>query len=230
MFARRDLLIGLACSVTAGSAYALKPRKRLVLLKNSTMADVVPLRFDGWSAEESDGLVQPPEEGTLAASLYSELVGRIYHERQTGAAIMLLVAYGDTQSDMLQLHRPEACYPAVGFTLVSTQPGTLAFRETAIPIRRVVARMGDRQENIVYWARLGEALPNSAVEQRKARLAASMEGYVPDGALVRFSMVSTDQDVAFSTIENFIRQLLEAVAANQRKALIGTALADQVKA
>ena len=230
MFARRDLLIGIACLATAGSAYALKPRRRLVLLKNSTMADVLPLRFDGWSAEESDGLVQPPAEGTLAANLYSEMVGRIYHEAQTGAAIMLLVAYGDTQSDMLQLHRPEACYPAVGFTLVSSEPGTLKFREAAIPVRRVVARMGDRQENIIYWARLGDALPNSSAEQRKARLGTSMEGYIPDGALVRFSVVGADADAAFVVIEDFVRQLLAAVAANQRQALIGTSLAGKLRA
>ncbi|MET3528114.1 exosortase-associated protein EpsI, V-type [Phenylobacterium koreense] len=224
-------MIGLACLGAAGAAYELEPRRRQVLLESGKMADVVPLQFDDWSAENSDGLVQAPEEGTLAASLYSELVGRIYHQAGTGTAIMMLIAYGGTQSDMLQLHRPESCYPAVGFTLVSSEPSTLRIgRGAAIPIRRVVASMADRQENIIYWARLGEYMPNSAGEQREARLRASMQGYVPDGALVRFSVVGADRDAAFAAMDRFIPELLAAIAPDQRRALVGTTLAHQMSA
>ena len=231
MLARRDLLIGCACAATAGAAYTMEPRKRLVLLGDHKMADILPLKFDSWSAENSDGLVQPPDEGTLAAQLYSEMVGRIYHQTGTDAAVMMLVAYGDTQSDMLQLHRPEACYPAVGFTLASSRPEVLRISGgVTIPIREVVARLGDRQENIVYWARLGEDLPNSAGEQRKARLEASIRGFIPDGALIRFSSVGADQNADFASIKEFVRKLLMAVAPDQRRALIGTKRARELSA
>ena len=68
MIARRDLIIGAACFGAAGSAYALKPRKQLVLLKGGKLADALPLTVGDWSAENSDGLVQP-KEGDLAATL-----------------------------------------------------------------------------------------------------------------------------------------------------------------
>ena len=34
---------------------------------------------------------------------------------------MLSIAYGKNQSDALQLHKPEICYPAQGFTLLAKQ-------------------------------------------------------------------------------------------------------------
>lgn len=231
MIARRDLLIGGACVAAAGAAYALTPRKRLVLLKSGKLADAVPLSFGDWSAENSDGLVQPKSEGDLASTLYSEMVGRIYHQASTGAAVMMLIAYGDTQSDMLQLHRPEACYPAVGFNLISTVPGKLTLHGGGeVPVRRVVAAAQGRQENIVYWARMGEYLPASSGEQRKVRLQTAMEGYVPDGGLIRFSVVGDDSEAAFKLLDEFIPDLLAAVPANKRPALVGTRLAKTVEA
>lgn len=223
---RRDLFLGGGCAAAGGLAYWLKPRKRLVLLSGAKMADILPLKFGDWSAENSDGLVQPKDADGLAATLYSEMVGRIYHQASTGANIMMLVAYGDTQSDLLQLHRPEICYPAVGFNLVSAVKAKLELpggRE--VPVRHVVATAQDRQENIVYWARMGEYLPDSSNEQRRVRLATAMEGYIPDGALVRFSMVQPDSDKAFETMNNFILRLLKAISPAKRSALIGTGLA-----
>lgn len=190
------------------------------------MADILPLRVGDWSAENSDGLVKPKDAGELAATLYSEMVGRIYHQASTGAAIMMLVAYGDTQSDLLQLHRPEVCYPALGFNLVSTIKAGLELPGgMEVPVRRVVAVAQERQENIVYWARMGEYLPDSSGEQRKVRLRTAIEGYIPDGALVRFSMVRSDADKAFKVMDEFIIQLLSAVVPSRRSALLGTSLA-----
>lgn len=229
MIARRDLLIGAACVGAASTAYALKPRKRLVLLSGAKIADVLPIRFGDWSAENSDGLVQPKEDGSLAATLYNEIVGRIYHSGSDRAAIMMLAAYGGTQSDLLQLHRPEACYPAVGFDLLSSVAATLRLPGGArLPVRQVVAKSGDRQENIVYWTRLGEFLPQTSSEQREVRLRTALEGFLPDGLLVRFSVVGEDSKSAFNLIDEFAGALLASVTAKQRPALIGTNLANQM--
>lgn len=224
MTARRNFIIGGACLAAAGAGYAFRPRKRLVLL-NGSLSDALPAKLGDWRAENSDELVQPKTEEGLAATLYSEMVGRIYHQASTGAAIMMLIAYGDTQSDLLQLHRPEACYPAVGFTLVSSQAGGMPLPGGGqIPVRRVVATAPSRQENIVYWARMGEALPTSSGEQRRVRLETAMQGYVPDGALVRFSMVGDNAASSFAVMSRFIPALLEAVPSSKRPALIGTSL------
>lgn len=225
MIARRDLIIGGASIAAAGLAYYLKPRRRQNLLSGAKMGDILPIKFGDWSAESADGLVQPKSEKDLAAQLYSEMVGRIYTNATTGDQVMMLVAYGDTQSDLLQLHRPEACYPAVGFTLVESKASQVKLSSgVPLPVRKVIATAPGRQENIVYWARIGDYLPASANEQRTVRLRTAMEGYVPDGALVRFSAVGTDAGQAFAVIDRFIPALLDAVAAKQRKALVGTVL------
>lgn len=140
-------------------------------------------------------------------------------------------AIGDTQSDLLQLHRPEACYPAVGFNLLSSVPGKLKLHGGGeVPVRRVVAAAQGRQENIIYWARMGEYLPASSGEQRQVRLQTAMEGYIPDGGLIRFSVVGNDSEAAFQLLEDFIPQLLAAVPEKKRAALVGTRLARQIEA
>lgn len=231
MIARRDLLIGSASLGAAGLAYYLQPRQRQNLLSGARMADILPLRFGTWSAENADGLVQPKSEDELAAQLYSEMVGRIYSDSATGEQVMMLVAYGDTQSDLLQLHRPEACYPAVGFNLVESKVSRVQLTsDVVLPVRRVVATAPGRQENIVYWARIGDYLPASGNEQREVRLRTAMAGYVPDGVLVRFSAVGGDAVRSFDVIDHFIPTLLDAVAANKRKALVGSAVANAMAA
>ena len=86
-----------------------------------------------------------------------------------------------------------------------------------------------RQENILYWARMGEMLPDSAAQQRKARLRIAMQGYVPDGALVRFSMLGQDASQSFAVMNVFIPQLLSAVGVDKRRVLIGTDLAKSMR-
>lgn len=227
MVARRDLILGAAGFAAAGLAYQLKPRKKKLLLEHGKMADLVPIAFGSWSAAADPNLLTPDTTGKLAALLYSELVGRIYSNQETGQEVMMLIAYGDTQSDLLQLHRPESCYPAVGYALKLTAPNNIPLSDLAqIPGRKVVAVKGDRQENIVYWTRLGEYLPNSAGEQKLDRLRSAMTGYIPDGALFRFSDVSIDAETSFGRIDAFIRDLVTAIKPAQRRAVLGTKLAD----
>ena len=229
MIARRDIVFGGAGLAALGAAEALRPRKRLVLLKGGgTIDSAIPKAFGGWQAEASSGLVSPEMAGKLAKSLYSETVSRTYFNDATGASVMLLAAYGDTQSDLLQLHRPESCYPAVGFAIASTQAAELALNPGAeLPVRRVVASTEERTENIVYWTRLGERLPQSGGEQREARLANAMQGYVADGILVRASTLG-ESDQAFSILTAFLPQMLKATRKDLRPALIGTSLSQRL--
>lgn len=228
MIGRRNIIIGAACVAAAGAAHQLHPRKQLILLREGKMQDIIPIQFGEWSAKDADGLVQPKTGDELAATLYSEMVGRIYHDSKMGVQIMMLAAYGDTQSDLLQLHRPESCYAAVGFEIVESKPIKIRVNSATLPARQVVARTMGRQENIIYWTRVGEQLPDSADGQRKVRFEFAVAGYIPDGALIRFSILGEDADLAFATMERFIQELLGAVKPAGRPALIGSALAKQV--
>ena len=227
MIRRRDLMLAGLGLGALGAAEALRPRRKLVLLKNGTIDEALPREFGSWTSQVSN-LVSPEQAGRLANSLYSEIVGRTYFNEDNHSAVMMMVAYGDTQSDLLQLHRPESCYPAVGFTLDLSRPATLALAEGAvIPGRQVIASMQDRSEKIFYWARLGERLPQSGGDQQAARLRNAMEGYVADGILVRCSALG-EPDQAFAMMDSFVRELLRSMPRDKLPALIGTNLAQKV--
>lgn len=221
---RRDaILSGLAVSALGLSEY-LRPRRRLVLLTKVKLEDVMPREFGNWVAHDAN-LVGPEQAGRLAKTLYSETVGRTYENQTDGTAVMILAAYGDTQSDLLQLHRPEICYPAVGYTLQLSNPISVPLgTHVSLPARKVVAASENYFENIVYWTRLGERMPQSGGDQRNARLANAIEGFVADGILVRCS-VAGEGTAAFKLLNRFIPELLRAVKAEGRPALIGTRLA-----
>jgi EpsI family protein len=228
MTRRRDFLIGGLTLTAAGVAEALRPRKRLVLLRKGTIAQAMPTTFGAWTAEGSTGLVSPEQAGRLARTLYSEIVQRVYSQTHTGAEVMVLAAYGDTQSDLLQLHRPESCYPAVGFNIASSKAAQIPIGGgAAVPGRRVVAVTEDRRENIVYWTRIGESLPQTASEQRNARFSDAVHGYVSDGILFRCSVLG-DSERAFRVLDEFVPAVIASTTHDQRPALIGDRLAKLV--
>jgi hypothetical protein len=198
MIRRRDaILAGLGLSAL-GFAEALRPRETLKLLKaGGTIDKALPRQFGDWESQDAD-LVGPAQAGRLATSLYSETIGRIYYNTTTGAEVFVLAAYGDTQSDLLQLHRPESCYPAVGFTLTLSQPTSVPVGTSRIPGRRVIARLLN-----------------------------ALEGCVADGILVRFSALGP-RDPAFALLEQFIPAFLRAAPKDLLPALVGTDLARRI--
>jgi len=228
MIARRDLIMGGAALAGAALAYQLKPHHKLNVLGKRKMADIIPANFGSWSSQGADGLVTPETEGKLAARLYNEIVSRNYLDAKSGEQVMMLIAYGDTQSDLLQLHRPEACYPAVGFKVTLSRDASVPLGPHAmLPARRVLAERAERSERIVYWTRVGEFLPTTGNGQRKAQLQSAIQGFVPDGALFRFSSVRPDPS-AFDILDNFIQGLVQAVAPANRPPVLGTALSRQM--
>jgi EpsI family protein len=139
---------------------------------------------------------------------------------------MVLLAHGDTQSNSLQLHRPEVCYPAFGFEISGVSREFLRLAPGAsLPSTRLVADAPGRRENIVYWTRLGDFLPTTGAEQRLDRIRTVVGGYIADGLLARFSVVADDSASAFATAAAFVSRFVRAVAPAHRPALIGSRLA-----
>ena len=219
---RRDLIIGAGCVAAAGAAYALVPRKHSSLLGNRLLANIVPRSFGNWISRDESNLVAPKIEGGLAEKLYGETVGRVYVNAD-GRGVLMLLAYGDTQSDDLQLHRPEICYPAFGFGISGNEPLDIPLPSAKpLPGRRLTAIGSDRQENIVYWSRLGEFFPLNRKEQQVDRLRTALNGYVADGLLARFSVLGPDADNATKTAVQFIQDLIVATPSSARAALLGS--------
>lgn len=222
MIHRRELLIGAACAAAAGTALYLEPRTRLSLIGNAKMDAIVPKTIGEWRYRPSEAVVVPEGDDSLAAKLYSQTVARLY-EDHFGEVVMLLIAYGDTQSDQLQLHRPEVCYPAFGFEVSrSVQRDLQVGPGLSIPARTLLAQSANRSETIAYWTRIGESLPTSGGEQRTAGLRAQLAGTIPDGVLVRLSNGVADPEAAFLLNQRFAAALVAAIPAARRAVLLGT--------
>lgn len=229
MIDRRDLLVGLGCIAAVGAAEGLRPRHKLVLMPaGAKLAGIVPRRFPGWEPAQGGDIVIPRTEGTLAAQLYSDQLARVYRPagRSDAPEVMLLIAYGAAQSDVLQLHRPEVCYPAVGFEIIARKPFDLPIGGgRLVPAVALTARLGERIEDILYWTRVGNALPRSAGEQRRDRLRAALQGYVGDGMLVRASAVRAGEAPVHAELAACLAGLTTALAPRDRAAFIGPGLA-----
>lgn len=221
---RRDFLIGGVCMAGLAMAEYLRPRRTVSLIGDAKLGALVPRAFGNWTAHDGGDMVIPKTEGTLADKLYTDQVSRTYRPaRGDGPTIMLLIAYGAAQSDLLQLHRPESCYPAIGFRIAERRLEQLPLSAGArLPTVALTAVSDLRTEDIVYWARLGEYLPQTAGEQRDDRLRAAMQGYVGDGVLVRASAIRGAAAPMHGIINAFLADMVRAMAPEARKALIAT--------
>lgn len=227
---RRDMLLGGAMLTAAGGAEFFRPRNRLILLpEGRDLEDVVPKQIGSWSPMQSEGFVLPKLPGGLAAKLYSQTVSRFYVSPDRNP-VMLVIAYGAEQSDLLQLHRPEVCYAAVGFEITSTNGNVVKLGPDAkLPVRELTARSETRVEPILYWTRIGDDLPTSGREQRWVKLRQQMNGYLADGVLVRLSTIGEPSPAAFAELAEFARTMMVAIAPKDRPVLIGRALAGKMQ-
>jgi EpsI family protein len=230
MLRRRDLLLGAPLVAAAAGAFALTPRERLNLLGDKKLEKAIPLSIGAWSVAPSNAMVLPESsEGTLADRLYDQTVSRLYTS-ETEVPVMMVIAYGSTQSDQLQMHRPEVCYSAVGFQITSTDKVSVSLSPTVnLPARELVARANDRVEPILYWTRVGDYLPASGNEQRLMKLRSEMRGYVADGVLVRLSTIGEPSPEVFDALHRFARLMLQATYPPALPALVGRPLAAELK-
>ena len=225
-FSRRDFVIGGALAAGAAGAAVLVPRGRLVLMpKGHELEKVVPERLGSWRHVASPGIVMPRTEGSLSSKLYGQVLSRVYVS-ESQLPVILVMAYGPVQNDLLQLHRPEVCYTAVGFEVSGTTAGRLSLRAGVdLPVRELVARSEQRTETITYWTRIGDDLPTNGTEQRIAKLRQQWAGYVADGILVRISCAVPPEPGVRGQLAAFARELVQAVPVADRPALVGRPIA-----
>jgi EpsI family protein len=222
------MLIGAACLAGGAAGLGLKPRRHVTLLqKGQTLSRLIPAVLPGWTSRDVSDFVAPKEPDSLAAQLYSQTVGRVYSRLSDGAALMMMLAYGDTQSDDLQLHRPEVCYPAFGFEIKRNVVLPLQIGAgVTVPSRALLAVAPQGRETVVYWSRLGEFMPLDRRQQQIARFRTALKGDVADGVLARFSVSESDGPAAVGLIEDFVPALLRATPRSARAVLIGRARAE----
>jgi EpsI family protein len=225
------ILASIAILTTAMLAEVLAPRELMASASSSIkLENVIPQQFGQWKAIPNVGLVTPTEpEGVgetaarqLEAKIYSQELGRGYSDRD-GHIAMLLIAYGPVQNFRLKSHRPEVCYTAAGFRVSNKSNAELLLQNKEAPLKfsRLIAERETRFEPVSYWIRVGNDIATGIFDNQILRLKYGLRGLIPDGALVRVSIVGMPADQSFKLQDQFIRDLLEAVDPATRKFLIG---------
>lgn len=216
---RRAFILGGAFLGTAGLAAAFEPRSRIDLLGKSKLEDIIPPRVGPWEFASKSGLVVPPSD-QLSDQLYSQLLTRVYTAPGL-PAIMLLVAQGASQTGVLQVHRPEICYPAGGYKLSDSTPVDLQLSRGRVRTVGFTASAESRIEQLIYWTRVGMDLPSTWAEQRWSVAKANLQGNLPDAVLVRLSTLSPDRTSSFGVLERFATTLVTGLPAKARAFVIG---------
>lgn len=217
----RTLLIGLCMLAAAGMAYAMKPTRHAAAADKFNLETAIPRQFGAWTEEQQQQirLVDPRQQETIDR-LYSQVLMRSYVNGE-GTRVMLAIAYGSDQSDDLQVHRPEVCYPAQGAQLLTTTNASLPTQWGEIPIRRLTTQLGPRHEPVTYWVMVGDQAIIGGLQGKLAQLSYGFRGQIPDGMLVRASTIDSDDERAFTQQAQFLQDMLAAVPPESRKRLAG---------
>jgi EpsI family protein len=216
---RREVITGLAMLSAAGMAVARKPDRRLDYLGDFKLEKVIPDRIGPWKFVTASGLVVPPVD-QLALAAYSQLLTRVYYDGAT--PIWLLVAYSADQTGFLQVHRPEFCYTAAGYTLSQFAPHRIQLDPSrSITTNSLTAIRDDSNEKLVYWTRIGHHVPLSWAQQKLTVAEENLQGFIPDAALVRISTQGVNEAAAMHTIDRFARAMVETVPPPLRRVFIG---------
>ena len=217
---RRKFVLGAAFLGSAALANARLPRTTEDYLGEHKLDDIIPKQLGAWSFLTASGLVTAPED-QLSRALYSQLLTRVY-TAEGQPAIMFLVAQSASQTGVLQVHRPETCYPAGGYVLTSVIERDIRVGSRLLRTNQLTATAGGESEHMVYWTRIGRHLPVSWAEQRWAVAEDNLLGSLPDAVLVRVSVAHPNRELALQVIESFTAALLASLTPLARRVLVGS--------
>jgi EpsI family protein len=213
---RKSLLVATLLIVAALFAIKLTPTKHSV----STTPDldtIIPAKFGEWK-QIADPFTQvglTTGGNDLASQLYDKVVMRTYANKN-GDRVMLAIAYAREQKQDIKIHRPEVCYVAQGFQLLSKTNNTINVpAEKPIKALRLLVSNQNRYEAVSYWVRIGDDYPASGMSARLKILRDGLKGNVLDGVLVRASIAISDSSAAVNAYKKQEAFLVELVSATK---------------
>ncbi len=222
-FSRRKVLLGMGMASVAAVAQARLPAPNREPLAKEKLAALVPNQIGEWTFAAENGLILPPEDA-LSDRLYDNLLTRIYTS-PAGKAVMLLIAYNNRQDGVVQIHRPEICYPAGGFVLSPTISSEIALPAgQSLPVQIFSARGQARDEVVLYWSRIGSDFPRKWSQQRLAVARANLNGVIPDGLLARVSTFGSDITGEAPVLKRFVLDMEREAPALLNNLLFNTPL------
>ena len=218
-----SIILGVLMVLSGALTLALTPTNKIADLQEKLDLEIlIPSRFGDWKIDESIIPLQVDAETQAKLNeIYNQTLSRTY-VNSLGERIMLSVAYGGDQSDNLAVHKPEVCYYAQGFEIMKTFADELLTQYGKLPIKRLLAVKGNRNEPITYWVTIGNKAVLPGIDEKMQQLRYGLTGNVPDGMLVRVSSIDSDKDKAYQIQTIFIQDLLSTLDVKERTRLIGT--------
>lgn len=185
------------------------------------LEEMIPSSFGDWREMPyvSAQIINPEQKDTLL-KIYSETLTRTYVSAQ-GYQVMLSIAYGKNQKKGLELHKPEVCYPAQGFELVSRTVGTLDLPGKHIAATRLVTNLGPRNEPVTYWTVVGDQITSGNWSKRWIETRYGLDNRIPDGMLVRLSSIDRNAEYAYGVHTKFAAALVNAINPSVRSRFAG---------
>ena len=218
----KALVVLVLMMLAYAGAQAWRPHTRLADTRPKVdLETLFPKAFADWTVDDRMPVqLVSPDTLAMLNKIYNQTLSRTYVNRK-GDRIMLSVAYGGDQSDATRAHRPEVCYPAQGFQMLSAQNTQLNLGTHQLPVRQLVAKLGGRSEPITYWITVGERITITGTQQKLAQLSYSTRGVIPDGMLVRVSSIDADSAAAYRLQDGFVVDLANAIPAATRAQVLG---------
>jgi EpsI family protein len=188
---------------------------------NINLETLIPTEFEDWKLDSSNAsFIVNPEVRGLLEKTYNQTLSRTYVNK-VGERIMLAVAYGGAEKTDMHNHRPEICYAAGGYDIGKMTKTFINTTIGRVPVMRLVATRGIRNEPITYWIRVGDSLTRGWTEQKLAAMSYGLTGKAPDGLLVRVSSISNDDQDSYRVQQVFLTAMLKAVRREDRVWLVG---------
>lgn len=214
----------LAALMLAASVFAVVLRPTEVITGQEVEIDfetIVPKQFGEWHIDQTIRPVLPaPDVQEKLDTIYNKTLARTYVNSR-GQRIMLSIAYGKEQRKQSQVHRPEVCYPAQGFTIDSRKVEDVETPRGRIPVLRLLAKANNRVEPITYWIRIGDKIVRGYTEQKIATVTEGLTGRVVDGLLFRVSSIGSNAPSEYRLQEQFIIDLISVMDGVSSRHLIG---------
>lgn len=220
--APKNIIMLLLMLVAAALGAALRPHISMADERPPiNLAAMVPAAFGDWREDINlQAQVVNPQQKEMIEKTYSQTLSRSYTNAQ-GYRMMLSIAYGKDQSDALQLHKPESCYPAQGFTLLSKNAAPLDLLGRPISTVLLETKMGQRFEPVTYWMVIGEHVITGGTNKKLTELNYALQRRIPDGMLVRVSSIDKDTNNALVVQKQFASEMINAIAPENRQRFAG---------
>lgn len=191
------------------------------------LEETVPMAFGDWQVVKDTRVQVDVSRGVEIQSEqpYDQTVMRTYVNSQ-GEQVMLALAWGERQRQDVKVHRPEVCYPAQGYSVVSLQAGKpllMAGKAEPVPTVSLLTQGRGGMEAVRYWIRIGTHYGGDGLQARWYILKEGLAGRIPDGVLVRASqrIRNGEETVVFNKVmDGFLVDLIGSLPTKSREMLI----------